>query len=303
MTNFSKREFIFTGAMALTYIPNLSMGAATKSNAIANEIAKIEKTIPNSRLGVCIYNVNDKSIIGYRAHERFAMCSTFKLLLAAIILKEVDSGKFSLNQEIAISADGLKPYSDIVEKALLKGKITIYDAIKSSQENSDNISANALLKILGGPQIFTQKLRETGDKITRLDRIEPKMNLVKRDDILDTSTPYAFAKTTAFLLFGNYLSKQSNELLKNFTINTKTGTKRLRAGLGKKFIIGNKTGTGVSSDLPNKYNDVAIIYGPNKKQFIISSFFETDKYYENMRDEDQKILEEVGKIAKNFIAK
>ena len=46
------------------------------------------------RLGVAALNTGSGRQIGHRAEERFAMCSTFKLLLAAAVLHKADQAAF-----------------------------------------------------------------------------------------------------------------------------------------------------------------------------------------------------------------
>lgn len=304
MFDFSKREFLMATGSAL-FLSSCSYLA--RNDKMQNQehegLMALEKA-NGGRLGVCILNTKTGAMIGHRADERFGMCSTFKFALAAIMLKEIEIGKTKPDYEIAIEKRGLKPYADSVEAALKTGKISVKDAIIVIQKNSDNIAANGLLAYLGGPQVLTQKLRELGDQTTRLDRIEPEMNLVAGDGVHDTTTPIAYAKTMQKILLGDYLSEENRKYLLDLMIATQTGKKRLRAGLPSDWIAGDKTGTGVDDSerkIPNKYNDVAIVYPPYKAPHIITSYYEADGVYDEIRDQDQKVLEEVGRIAAKFI--
>ena len=48
---------------------------------------------------------------------------------------------------------------------------------------SDNTAANIILSAVGGPEGVTDFSKTTGDKETRLDRIEPEQNEGKLDDL------------------------------------------------------------------------------------------------------------------------
>ena len=50
----------------------------------------------------------DHVATGRRGDERFAMCSTFKYLLAAAILARVDKGEESLDRTLPVTASALK---------------------------------------------------------------------------------------------------------------------------------------------------------------------------------------------------
>jgi beta-lactamase class A len=57
-------------------------------------------------------------------------------------------------------------------------------------EQSDNTAGNLLLNAFGGPAGLTNFMRTLGDRVTRLDRIEPELNSAIPGDERDT-TPAA----------------------------------------------------------------------------------------------------------------
>src|SRR5262249_50003463 len=52
------------------------------------------------RLGVAVLRSGSEGFAGHRADERFPICSTFKLLAAAAVLKLVDEGKETLDRRV-----------------------------------------------------------------------------------------------------------------------------------------------------------------------------------------------------------
>ena len=121
--------------------------------------------------------------------------------------------------------------------------MTISALAEAAQVTSDNVAANLLLARLGGPTGFTARLRELGDRQTRLDRLEPELNLVLPGDERDTTTPRAMAETASRLLTGDVLTPASREQLIDWMVKTRTGDRRIRAGLPKDWRAGDKTGT------------------------------------------------------------
>jgi beta-lactamase class A len=254
------------------------------------------------RLGVCVLNTATGKVYGNREHERFAMCSTFKLPLAAAILREADRGKLKLDATVPVSKADLVPHAPVVEANLAKGSMTIRALTEAAQKQSDNAAANLLLKQIGGPAGFTQFFRDLSDQVTRSDRLEPEMNRWKPGDDRDTTTPAAMAATVAKILTGDILTPASRDLLIQWMIDTKTGLKRIRAGLPQDWRAGDKTGTGYD-DICGKVNDIAIAWPPGKPPLIVTGYFNTAGPADDVRDEDQAILAEVGRIAASRISR
>ena len=232
----------------------------------------------------------------HRADERFAMCSTFKLPLAAAVLQRADRGIQSLDTIVPYSKADIVPHAPVTETNLEKGGMTVRDLAEAAQKKSDNVAANLLLKQLGGPAGFTKFLRDLGDEQTRLDRYEPDLNGGDASDERDTTTPAAMAKTLSKILTGVVLKPASRDLLIQWMVDTSTGTKRLRAGLPADWRAGDKTGTGLDGKL-GKYNDVAIAWPPGATPIIVAAYFNVTQTTGDMLDEHQAILAEVGRIA------
>jgi beta-lactamase class A len=277
--------------------------AALPAPALSRQItllAALEQKSNGGRLGVCILDTATGLRLEHRASERFAMCSTFKLPLAAAILREADRGKLNLDATVPLSKADLVPHAPVVEANLAKGSMTIRALAEAAQKQSDNAAANLLLKQIGGPAGFTQFFRDLGDQVTRSDRFEPEMNRWTPGDDRDTTTPAAMSATVAKILTGDVLTPASRDLLIQWMIDTKTGLKRIRAGLPQDWRSGDKTGTGYD-DVCGKVNDIAIAWPPGKPPLIVTACYNTAGPADDVSDEDQAILAKVGGIAANWI--
>jgi beta-lactamase class A len=252
------------------------------------------------RLGVGILDTATGELVGHRPDERFAMCSTFKLPLAAEVLRDVDAGRRKLDQFIPYSKGDMVSHAPVTGANLAAGGMTIGELAKATQITSDNPAANLILRELGGPEALTQRFRLAGDPVTRIDRYEPMMNFVVGDDPRDTTSPAAMAGLIARYLTTDYLSKPSKDLLIGWMIETRTGAKRLRAGFPPEWKAGDKTGTGMADGMLDKYNDVAIFWPPGRAPIIVAAYYETAIAYGDIRDEFQAVLAEVGRIASRW---
>jgi beta-lactamase class A len=222
---------------------------------------------PGGRLGVAALDVATGRRVGHDENGRYAMCSSFKLPLAAAILAEVEAGRLRLDQEIAFTRADLLGNSPVVEAHLAQGRLPVERLCAAAIEVSDNAAANLLLARIGGPAGLTRFFRSAGDSITRLDRNEPSLNTNLPGDPRDTSSPAAMVGLLRHLLLDDRLSRASRGRLIGWMEGATTGLARLRAGLPAGWRAGDKTGTGNGANV-----DLAISWPPGKGPILIASF-------------------------------
>jgi beta-lactamase class A len=263
----------------------------------AADLSSLEQA-SGGRLGVFALDTGSGATLGWREGERFALCSTFKLLLAGLVLREVEAGRLDGSAPMAFSAADLVPHAPVIGPALAAGTtaMTALELARATQLTSDNVAANLLIARLGGPAAVTAALRALGDPTTRLDRIEPAMNLVPPGELRDTTTPQAMARTTALFVTGELLSPAGRDTLVQWLVDTQTGLRRLRAGLPPDWRAGDKTGTGIAAAMANKHNDVAVAWPPGRAPLVIACYFEADGHHPTMRASDDAVLAQVGRI-------
>jgi beta-lactamase class A len=244
------------------------------------------------RLGVMILDTRTGRTLSHRAHERFAMCSTFKLLAAAAVLKRVDEGREKLDRKIEIEKEKLVTYSPATERHA-DGAMTLGELCEAAVTLSDNTAANLVLEALGGPQAVTAMARTLGDTTTRLDRTEPALNDVPPGELRDTTTPAAMARSVRTLVLGRALSPASRQQLARWLVANKTGDKRIRAGLPANWRVGDKTGSGLRGEA----NDVAVIWPTGRSPLIVTAYYNNENATPELRD---SVLADVGRIAAAF---
>ena len=141
----------------------------------AASIAAIEQGL-GGRLGVAILDTGDGRHLEYHAVYRFPMCSTFKFLAAAAVLRRVDENQEQLERKISYSSGDLQAWAPVTKQHVQEGNMTLDGLCAAAIEYSDNTAANLLLQTIGGPDGLTRYVRSLGDSVTRLDRIEPTLN-------------------------------------------------------------------------------------------------------------------------------
>ncbi|CEH74732.1 Beta-lactamase L2 [Xanthomonas citri pv. citri] len=232
------------------------------------------------RLGICLLDSATGKRLGQREHERSPMCSTFKFVLAAAVLQQVDQGKLTLAQQVEIHASDMLEHAPVTERHV-GGSLSVGELCRATMIYSDNPAANLLFPLVGDPAGVTAFLRGIGDAQTRTDRYEPQMNRFVAGDPRDTTTPAAMAATLRTLLLGDALQPASRKQLTDWMIDNRTGDDCLRAGLTAGWKIGDKTG----SNGTDTRNDIAILWPPKgRAPMLLTTYLNGAKVDDAARD-------------------
>jgi beta-lactamase class A len=226
----------------------------------------IEKSV-GGRLGVAVLDTATGQLSGHRLDERFAMCSTFKVLAAALALARVDAGQERLDRRVAIAASDLLEWAPVTRRHV-GASLSVAELCEAAITVSDNTAANLLLASMGGPAGLTAFLRRIGDGTTRLDRNEPALNEALPGDPRDTATPRAMAQTLRTLALGSALSEAGRSQLVRWMEANTTGAKRLRAGVPADWRVADKTGTGSRGST----NDVGLVWPPGRAPRVVVAY-------------------------------
>ena len=219
------------------------------------------------RLGVAVLDTAGGAPAGHRLDERFPMCSTFKVLAAALALARVDAGQERLDRRVAVAPADLLEWAPVARLHVGAG-MSVAELCEAAVTVSDNTAANLLLAALGGPAGVTAFVRGIGDATTRLDRDEPSLNEARPGDPRDTSTPRAMAATLRTLALGSALSEAGRARWLQWMTASTTGAKRLRAGVPAGWRVADKTGTGRLGTT----NDVGLLWPPGRAPLVVVSY-------------------------------
>jgi beta-lactamase class A len=231
------------------------------------DLAALE-TESGGRLGVVVLHSGSRTVVGHRADERFPMCSTFKLLAAAAVLRRVERGEEMLDRRVKFAAADIVVNSAITKDHVGGDGMTMAELCQAAMTWSDNTAGNLILASLGGTQALTAFAQSLGDTATRLDRVEPDLNEALPGDLRDTTTPAAMLKNVDALLLGSALSEPSKAQLTAWLVGNKTGDTRLRAGLPADWRVGDKTGSGERGTT----NDVGIAWPPQSAPVLMAIY-------------------------------
>ncbi|WAZ21608.1 class A beta-lactamase [Streptomyces cinnabarinus] len=258
----SRRTVLATAAaLAVTATP---AAAADRTGATARLRALEEEH--GGRLGVFAHNLATRRTVRHRADELFPMCSLFKTLAAAAVLRDLDRDGEVLNSRLHYTeADLVAPVPDVIREHLSDG-MTVAALAELAITHSDNTAGNLLLRELGGPTAITRFARSLGDRVTRLDRWEPELNTAEPWRVTDTTSPAAIGRTYARLVLGDALNPRDRELLTEWLLRNTTSAARFRAGLPPAWTLGDKTGSGSYGTA----NDVGVAWTETGAPIVLS---------------------------------
>ncbi len=232
------------------------------------------------RVGVGLIHLESGAALDIRGHERFPMASVVKLPIAIEVLAQVAERKLTLNRNVWLNAVDIRPCCAL-ERRHPNGGIsrTVGELLELAMIESDNTAADALLKLVGGPEAVEQRMRRLGFTIINVNRFEgqllldmagvttapppeqwtvelqrrlvaevdrPALNKGRAQylqDSRDTATPYETAQLLGRLQLTNLLPPSETELLLNLMIGTTTGSRRIKRHLPDGTIVAHKTGT------------------------------------------------------------
>ncbi|WP_112467679.1 class A beta-lactamase [Streptomyces triticisoli] len=258
-------------ATALTVVLPAGGGAFAQGmgrKEITGQLRNLERA-HSARLGVFAQDPATGRTVLYRARELFPMCSTFKTIAVAAVLRDLDRDGTFLAELIRytdkdVTESGYAPITGLPDN--LAGGMTVADLCAAAIDHSDNAAANLLLRELGGPSAVTRFCRSIGDSVTRLDRWEPDLNSAEPGRVTDTSSPLALGRTYSRLILGDALEEADRDRLTLWLLNNTTSGNRFRAGLPKDWTVADKTGTGNYGTT----NDVGIAWPPGQGPVVLA---------------------------------
>jgi beta-lactamase class A len=246
-------------------------------------------------MGVAAIHIESGRRIAVKASERFPMASTYKLPIAIHLLSLVDEGKVQLEHIIKIEPKDIRPGGVPLSDKFNFGNsaVSVRDLLEMMLTVSDNTASDLILRLAGGPQAVTARMRSLGIEDMSIDRptiehvfdmfglpLPPEsewgpgryvnvLTSVAADkqraaaehyarDLRDTSTPDAMASLLVHFYRNNLLKPETTKLLLGMMRRCQTGDARLKGLLPAGTDVAHKTGTAMGI-----INDVGVITLPN----------------------------------------
>ena len=252
--------------MLMTGLPLLAAAAPDRFAPLRRAITAVERSA-GGPIGISLLDTHTGERFGHRADDRFPLCSTFKLLLAARLLHGADKGQWAMTERLPVTKADMLFNAPFTEKRI-GGTASLLELAQAMAVLSDNPAANIALAKVGGPAALTAWLRSIADQTTRIDRNEPEMNNETPGDPRDTTTPTAMLATSRALVEGRILSPVARKTLYGWMQASKTADTMIRAALPPGWQEANKTGAGSW----RARNIVSVISPPGRKPIWVAAY-------------------------------
>lgn len=214
----------------------------------------LRKYLNDNRINASIYiqNLRDGASISINPENLYEPASLNKIPLAMIIMRNVDDGVLSLDQELDINPEDRDSSSGILY-ASGKNKLSVKELISYMLSESDNTAANVLLR-----QISLEDLNRFSFYTGFYSKRE------KETDSYKITTKSMF-NVFQSLYLSTFLEKDESELLLSFMAKSRYSL-AVENNLPQGVIISHKFGTYYEEE-HKEFHDCGIIYYEQKRFF------------------------------------
>lgn len=293
---------------------------------IGQKIEVVSKGLAG-HIGVAAQEIGSGVGITINGDEAFVMASTFKVAIAVAVLDLVDRGQLNLFDLIDIAPEMIVAGDNVIAQNFVHSgiKLSLANLIEVMITESDNTATDVCLKLVGGPEAVTEKLRSIGIIDQRLDRDcaellrdffglshkgyaslvaesvtkdpsillkIPNRNFEFEKDPRDQSTPKAMLELLLAIDSTKALNQKNRDFLLAIMSRTRTGAERLKGLLPKGTPVAHKTGT-----IGGVANDVGFISLPDGRRFAIVVFTKSSATPEADRE---RAIAEISRIIYDF---
>jgi beta-lactamase class A len=270
---------------------------------LEREIARLASSAGGT-VGVGAVHIESGRRVSVNGGMRFPMGSTYKVPIAVQLLARIDQGEVNLDQMVELKPNDIRPNGTI--RALLSKpglSLSVRNLLELMLLVGDNSATDVLLRLAGGPQAVTARLKKCS--IDGIDVSRPVINVLadsvgirlppenewtpesldklyetttpetRRDaslkweaDPRDTSTPDAMAALLVRIHRKDLLKRESAELLLNGLLRNQDGDTRLKGMLPSGTVVAHKMGS-----IGRTTNDVGIITLPDAAGHVAIAVF------------------------------
>jgi len=211
------------------------------------------------------------------AHARPPMQSVFKLPLSVYALHLVEAGKFTLDQPVRfLPSDRILPetYSPLQDRYPDGDAVVpLRELLRLAASLSDNVAADIVLRIAGGPGAVDGYIAGLGVKGFHLENGEHELHRDPSAQYRNWLEPAGAVELLRRLGEHSPLTAEHTQLLLGWLKDSPTGAHRMKAGLPPGTVLMHKTGTsGVRDGMAAATNDIGLVELPDGRRLALAVF-------------------------------
>ncbi len=292
-------------ASARSSVSSTGIDLCLVPDSVGAQLRKITRRV-GGEIGVAAVHLETGARISFNGTVRFPMASVSKIPMTLEFLRRVDEGEIDLFENLVVPTTDFRPgYSPLASWSGGRAEQATVDSLfRLMIEVSDNTATDMILRMAGGPEEVTRRLRELGIEEIDVDRSEartfadlsgipdtvPETELYRYkyfrtrdalpaehrqqarlrfgDDPRDTATPNAMADLLGLIHSGEGLTPESRDYLVESMLASRSGPRRIKGLLPRGTPVAHKTGT-----IAGAINDVGIITLPDEAGHVAIAVF------------------------------
>lgn len=286
---------LFTAAVLL-YVGRQSFAApevtsATLMNSLHEIAAQASGTV-----SLCLIHVESGTSHSINGENLQPLYSVVKFPVCVAVLAKVAAGDLQLDQQVTVSGGEIAPgIASNVDRWKPEPKtVTVRDLLSYALIDSDNTANDKLMQLAGGPSEIAAFLVESGYSGFEIKNTVGE--IMKRPDHPNRAGADEVARLLADLQRGNVLPGRERHLLFSLMRKSKTGQKRLRAGLPADADALDKTGTGPGNIA---VNDVGMVRLPDGDHLVIAVLISGASH---AREQQEAFIANIAREAYHYFA-
>ena len=262
-------------------------------------------SITDGVVGMSAIHMESNRRFSFHGTDRFPMASSFKVPIAVQLLSRVDRGEIRLDQMVTIEPRDLHPGSGTLTELFNHPGValSVRNLLELMLLISDNSATDIVLRLAGGPEAVTAKMRAlqiTGITVDRptvnliadwvgaklppehewtpalygklFDAVTPEQRKQASDrfnqDPRDTAQPDSMAALLERIYRKQLLKPETADLLLDILYRCRTGDARIKGMLPPGTEVAHKTGS-----IGGTVNDVGIVNLPDGGGHVVLALF------------------------------
>ncbi len=274
--------------MRIVIVCALLTGGALAQNALQQQVRTIAAAA-HGKVAVACSLPNSGLNCDLDAHARPPMQSVFKLPLTIYALHLVERRQLTLDQPIRfLKSDRFLPpvYSPLQEKYPdADVSVPLRELLRLASSLSDNVAADIVLRIVGGPEAVDGYIKSLGVNGFHLVDSEHGLHADITAQYRNWFEPAGAVQLLRRLSDNSPLNSEHTQLLFDWLRDSPTGAHRIKGSLPAGTVVVHKTGTSDTRDgLTYATNDIGLIFLPDGRRLAIALFVTDAKADEATRD-------------------
>jgi beta-lactamase class A len=210
-------------------------------------------------------------------HAHPPMQSVFKLPLALTALHLVEQGRYPLDQPIHfLLGDRILPYtySPLQDKYPdADVEVPLQELLRLSTSFSDNVAADILLQLVGGPSAVNSYIASIGVTGFHMQDNEHALHRDTAAQYRNWFEPAGAVQMLRLISDLSLLTPEHTKLLLKWMQDTPHGARQIKGDLPPKIVVMHKTGSsGLVNEITPATNDIGLITLPDGRRLAIAVF-------------------------------